>query len=187
MITFTVRILWIVNNDREECWSVLLWKTILAKVLWKVRSLIMTNEGYKYLKPLIFVYGTLRFSYQHPLAHQLRSEASYLGQFYFQGRLYQIENYPGAITSDDPEDQICGDLYQLNHKGLLADLDQYEECGEGFSQPTEYLRTRKDIYRLEDIKAKKNPFWAWVYLYNHPISHQGLIQSGDFLEYIQNP
>ena len=45
------------------------------------------------------------------------------------------------MLSDDPADIVFGELYRLRDRdALLGEFDMYEACGEGFPEPTEYLR-----------------------------------------------
>jgi gamma-glutamylcyclotransferase (GGCT)/AIG2-like uncharacterized protein YtfP len=53
----------------------------------------------------------------------------------------------------------------------------YEACGEGFAEPTEYLRCMLAV-TPEDGTASE----AWTYVYNWPVTGLPLIASGKFLE-----
>ena len=45
------------------------------------------------------------------------------------------------MLSDDPADIVFGELYRLRDRdALLGEFDMYEACGDGFPEPTEYLR-----------------------------------------------
>ena len=45
------------------------------------------------------------------------------------------------MLSDDAADIVFGELYRLRAAGaLLREFDMYEACGEGFAEPTEYIR-----------------------------------------------
>jgi len=54
----------------------------------------------------------------------------------------------------------------------------YEACGEGFPEPTEYLRKLIDV-TLPDGTAGK----AWTYVYNWPVAGLPRIESGRFLDH----
>src|SRR6266481_8716553 len=94
----------------------------------------------------LFVYGTLMRGFDHPMARLLSRSADFLGEAHCQGRLYRmkhyrIKHYPGLVLSDDPADVVFGELFRLcAPKELLREFDMYEACGEGFAQPTEYVR-----------------------------------------------
>src|ERR1700733_15576324 len=90
---------------------------------------------------LLFVYGTLMRGYAHPMARMLSANADFVGEARCRGRLYLIKHYPGLLLSDDPKDIVFGELYRLRDRdALLEEFDMYEACGEGFPEPTEYLR-----------------------------------------------
>lgn len=127
----------------------------------------------------LFVYGTLRRGFPNPCQRLLDDEGSYLGRARFQGRLFEIDGYPGALASDNPEDQVVGELYRIDHAdAVLAALDQYEECTPAFAEPWEYVR-REVRVSLPDGTALD----AWTYLYNRRIDPQKAIPSGDYLRY----
>ena len=89
----------------------------------------------------LFVYGTLMRGFDHPMAQLLSRSADFLGTATCRGRLYLIKHYPGLLLSDDPGDIVFGELYRLRDRdALLGEFDMYEACGEGFPEPTEYIR-----------------------------------------------
>jgi len=125
----------------------------------------------------LFVYGTLRLGTGHPLADRLQREADYLGPAFTQGLLYLISHYPGLVRAKTPTDQVSGDLFRLRpDSNLLERLDEFEECGRDFSEPTEYLRRPAHV-----TLSGGDPFTAWLYWYNWPVKKLSRIASGDFL------
>jgi gamma-glutamylcyclotransferase (GGCT)/AIG2-like uncharacterized protein YtfP len=85
--------------------------------------------------------------------------------------------YPGLVLSDDPNDVVFGELFRLRApEELLCELDRYESCGEGFAQPTEYIR------QMLPVTLNDNTAEAWTYLYNWPVTLLPRIASGRFLE-----
>ena len=89
----------------------------------------------------LFVYGTLMRGFDHPMAQLLSRSADYLGPATCRGRLYLIKHYPGLVLSDAAGDIVFGELYRLRDRdALLGEFDMYEACGEGFPEPTEYVR-----------------------------------------------
>ena len=124
----------------------------------------------------LFVYGTLMRGFDHPMAQLLSRSADFLGDARCQGRLYLIKHYPGLVLSDDPGDVVFGELYRLRApRELLREFDMYEACGEGFAQPTEYVRQTLPV-TLDDKTTE-----AWTYLYNRPVTHLPRIASGRFM------
>ena len=52
-----------------------------------------------------------------------------------------VKHYPGLVLSDDAGEIVFGELYRLREAdALLREFDMYEACGEGFPEPTQYLR-----------------------------------------------
>jgi gamma-glutamylcyclotransferase (GGCT)/AIG2-like uncharacterized protein YtfP len=126
----------------------------------------------------LFVYGTLMRGFDHPMAQLLSRGADFIGEARCRGRLHLVKHYPGLVLSDDPADIVFGELYRLRQpEALLAEFDMYEACGEGFAEPTEYLR-RMLALTLQD----GTPGEAWSYLYNWPVSGLPRIASGRFLQ-----
>jgi gamma-glutamylcyclotransferase (GGCT)/AIG2-like uncharacterized protein YtfP len=126
----------------------------------------------------LFVYGTLMRGFDHPMAQMLSRCADYLSPARCQGRLYLVKHYPGLVLSDDPADVVFGELYRLRSASeLLRELDIYEACGEGFAEPTEYVRQMLMV-TPDDGAASE----AWTYIYNWPVAQLPRIASGRFLE-----
>lgn len=125
----------------------------------------------------LFVYGTLRRGSRHPLAGQLAAKATHLGQARYNGRLYRITHYPGAIPSGLPDEWVFGDLFELTDLDLLAALDRYEGCGPTDPQPTQYLRLLQNV-----VLANGSALDAWMYVYNRPVEGREWIKSGRFDE-----
>jgi gamma-glutamylcyclotransferase (GGCT)/AIG2-like uncharacterized protein YtfP len=127
----------------------------------------------------LFVYGTLMRGFDHPMARLLAANAEFLGKAQCLGRLYLVRHYPGLLFSNDPADIVHGELYRLHEPdALLREFDMYEACGEGFEQPTEYVRQMLTV-TLGDGTARE----AWTYVYNWPVSELPLITSGRFLDH----
>ena len=126
----------------------------------------------------LFVYGTLMRGFDHPMAQLLSRSADYLGEARCQGRLYLIKHYPGLLLSDDPSEIVFGELYRLRDRdALLGEFDMYEACGEGFQEPTEYLRQMLAVTHDDGAVSE-----AWTYVYNWPVTGLPRIASGRFLE-----
>ena len=126
----------------------------------------------------LFVYGTLMRGFDRPMAQLLSRSADFLGPATCRGRLYLIKHYPGLVLSDDAAELVFGELYRLRDRdALLGELDMYEACGEGFPEPTEYIRRMLAVAQ-EDGAAGE----AWTYVYNWPVTGLPPIASGKFLE-----
>jgi gamma-glutamylcyclotransferase (GGCT)/AIG2-like uncharacterized protein YtfP len=126
----------------------------------------------------LFVYGTLMRGFDHPMAKLLAANADFLSEATCRGRLYLVRHYPGLVLSDEVGDIVHGELFSLRApEALLAEFDMYEACGEGFQQPTEYVRQMLAV-TLADGSSRT----AWTYVYNWPVTKLPRIGSGRFLE-----
>jgi len=126
----------------------------------------------------LFVYGTLMRGFDHPMAKLLSKSADFIGEARCQGRLYRVKHYPGLVLSEDLDDIVFGEVYRLRARdALLREFDMYEACGEGFAEPTEYVRRMLKV-TLDDGSSRD----AWTYVYNWPVTKLPRIASGRFLE-----
>ena len=126
----------------------------------------------------LFVYGTLMRGFDHPMARLLAANADFLGSAQCQGRLYLVRHYPGLVLSADPADIVHGELFALRvPDAMLREFDMYEACGEGFKEPTEYVR------QLLPVTLGGTAGEAWTYIYNWPVTELPVIGSGRFLEH----
>jgi gamma-glutamylcyclotransferase (GGCT)/AIG2-like uncharacterized protein YtfP len=125
----------------------------------------------------LFVYGTLMRGYAHPMARLLSANADFLGEASCQGRLYQVKHYPGLVLSDEAGERVFGELYRLRAvEDLLREFDMYEACGEGFPEPTQYVRRMLPVTLADGTESD-----AWTYVYNWPVEALVRIESGRFL------
>jgi gamma-glutamylcyclotransferase (GGCT)/AIG2-like uncharacterized protein YtfP len=125
----------------------------------------------------LFVYGTLMRGYSHPMARLLSANADFLGEASCRGRLYRVKHYPGLVRSDEVAARVFGELYRLRAvEDLLREFDMYEACGEGFPEPTQYVRRTLSVTLADDTVSE-----AWTYIYNWPVEALARIESGRFL------
>nr|WP_321463137.1 gamma-glutamylcyclotransferase family protein [uncultured Cohaesibacter sp.] len=130
----------------------------------------------------LFVYGKLRQRSDREIALLFLQNARILGPARVNGQLYNVGGYPGAILSDDPQDQVLGQLLALpDEEALWRILDDYEGIGPIFSAPFEYERCRVPV-QLEDGSR----FQAWMFLYRHDLAEARRIDHGDYLKYLQS-
>ncbi|MGZ5876613.1 MAG: gamma-glutamylcyclotransferase family protein [Bradyrhizobium sp.] len=125
----------------------------------------------------LFVYGTLMRGFDHPMAQLLSRSADFVGEARCQGRLYRVKHYPGLVLSDDTDDVVFGELFRLRRPDeCLREFDMYEACGDGFAEPTEYIRRMLRVARDDGTASE-----AWTYIYNWPVDRLPRIASGRFL------
>jgi len=126
--------------------------------------------------PYLFVYGTLQKAFAHPLHRLLSRYAHYKGKAYLFGRLYEIDNYPGAIRTKSCKEKVYGELYRLKSPSLVLPLlDRYEECDARFPKPHEYRRIITDLYTDSGKHIR-----AWAYLYNRPVHPKKRVPTGRY-------
>lgn len=125
----------------------------------------------------LFVYGTLRHG-RHEMARLLEESALAVGGGSVQGCLYLVEDYPGATWSDDPRQQVRGEVYRLlDGPEVLRRLDEYEDYRPENPRESLFLRRVTDV-QMDDGTSLP----AWIYLYNRPIHGLPTIRSGDFVD-----
>jgi len=125
----------------------------------------------------LFVYGTLQRGTNSEMFQLLARHTNFVGAANYQGQLYMIDDYPGVVPSKNKTDLVQGEVYQLHDAGfILLQLDDYEECGPSFLQPTEYMRELCEV-QLQN----KQIIQAWFYRYNRPIDYLRLLPSGSFI------
>lgn len=130
----------------------------------------------------LFVYGTLRRDGQHEMYRLLSRYADFVGKATYRGRLYLIDDFPGATPSSDPSDIVRGEVYRLESPKLLLDrLDEYEEYDPKAPDRSLYRRELAEV-RVNDGRRLR----AWIYLYNRPTERLRSIPSGDFVD-VQRP
>ncbi|OMP32014.1 gamma-glutamylcyclotransferase [Mangrovimonas sp. DI 80] len=128
-------------------------------------------------KDHLFVYGTLLKDTGHEMSRFLLEHAQLTGDGYFYGKLFKVDNYPGAILSDDSKDKVYGSIYQLSNTICVFEvLDSYEGIDPSSTEPDLYKRIKVNTY-LKDGSA----LLSWVYIYNLDTEHLEQIHSGNYL------
>lgn len=129
----------------------------------------------------LFVYGTLRRGTQIGRKLLPQHLTEFVGNGLYQGKLFELGGYPGAVPSDAPDDRIRGEVYLLHEpQAILKRLDEYEGCSPQQPEPHEYKRVKAEIL-LKDGGSVS----AWVYLFNRPTAKYKRIVSGDYIEFIK--
>ena len=127
----------------------------------------------------LFVYGTLRKDYKNGMYHILEKYADFVGEGIFNGILYDIGEYPGAVPSNKNSQIVKGELYSIhNHKFVFKKLDEYEGYSGKDPHYMEFLRKKVSITLINGEK-----YSAWIYIYNRSTNGLKVIQSGDYVKY----
>jgi gamma-glutamylcyclotransferase (GGCT)/AIG2-like uncharacterized protein YtfP len=122
----------------------------------------------------LFVYGTLRPEFPHPLALRLKSQAKLIGKGSASGILYDFGRYPGAVFKADSRSRIVGEVFALKSAGrLLGELDHYE----GTAEPGNPFRRVPVKVHLDSGGSID----AWSYAMSEVPGRQRRIESGDFI------
>lgn len=129
----------------------------------------------------LFVYGTLRKGFEHPLAELLGRSAEFFTGGWCKGLLYDLGPYPVLTKTTDKDQNVFGDVFLLhNEQELLTILDEYEAVGEYLETGITYERLKVNIESVSGINIS-----AWVYLYQGTLEHLQPIKNGDYLNYIK--
>lgn len=124
----------------------------------------------------LFVYGTLQDP-QNQVAQFLQSNAEFYAEGYFHGKLFDLGDYPGAIESKNPEDKVFGSIFKVrNPDAVFVAIDEYEETGDKFPSPNEFIRKKIDVF-----VSNGEMIPSYVYLYNWPVEHYKRIVSGKYI------
>ncbi len=127
----------------------------------------------------LFVYGTLMKKYTGYAPINLEDFGKYICEGFINGRMYEIDNYPGVIRSQNPQDKIYGELFLLSDfEASIQKLDVYEDYFPENLGESLYLRKIEDIY-LSDGEIKP----AWIYLFNKEVNVEKRILSGNYLDF----
>jgi pyruvate carboxylase len=128
-------------------------------------SSFIDNEEY------LFVYGTLRSQMNDPLHRLLEKHAVLVATGSFQGKLYDLGRYPGAIPSHGKTDRVLGEIYRFSEsQRALEILDEYE--GHRFKRQ-----------RVTIVQENGKSIPCWIYLYARSVRHRARISSGDYIRY----
>ncbi|MCL4383480.1 MAG: gamma-glutamylcyclotransferase [Candidatus Marsarchaeota archaeon] len=125
----------------------------------------------------LFVYGTLKKGFNNRARKKLKENSLFVGDAEFNGKLFRINGYPGAIKSNNSSDIVYGELYKIkNHVSVFKILDEFEECSDTFDKPALFKR------KICKVRIEKKYEYAWIYLYN--LATRGLpkIKTGKFMQ-----
>lgn len=121
----------------------------------------------------LFVYGTLRNTYDNPMAQLLRQNARLIGHGYVPGRLFDLGWYPGATYEPDSPYRVWGDVFELTDEMIMKQLDDYE--GIENHPDDEYAR------RNVPVQIDRQQLRCQMYVFLKSDGQQRLIESGNYL------
>ena len=125
----------------------------------------------------LFIYGSL-LQTDNEFGRYLKQNSKLYKQGNFKGKLFDVGEYPGAITYPNSDYCVHGMIVQIDTPiQTLKHIDDYEGFGDDQLQPNLFTR------ELLDIETDNEIVECWVYLYNHPITNLPQIISGDYLAY----
>jgi len=97
---------------------------------------------------LLFVYGSLRRGFRaHGLMRRLGGR--YIGKGSVRGRLFDLGDFLGAVSTPGASTRVAGELYDLPSAAALKSLDRYEG--------KRYRRDLADI-KLEVARVREHGF-----------------------------
>lgn len=121
---------------------------------------------------LLGVYGTLRMGQN---AHSFLKGAQSHGLGKVQGSIWCSGSYPCYVRNPDPPPGVIVELYEATPE-MIRLADRYEGYDKGDIQGSLFIR----IPVREQITGKL----VFIYEWNGPIGGRSLIESGDFVEWI---
>lgn len=125
----------------------------------------------------LFVYGTLmkKFTGHSPI--NLEEHGQYICDGYLQGRLYEIDDYPGLVLSSNPKEKVYGEIFLLkDFNASIEKLDEYEDFFPNDLEKSLYIRQIEEI-KIEGGTSQK----AWVYIFNEDVDEENHIISGNYI------
>lgn len=125
----------------------------------------------------VFVYGTLRRGERADLARSQKAfDAEFICKDEINGRIYHLGAFPGVKTEaydafDPSAPRIIGEVFLIKTPALMSILDHYEGYDE--EAPDQGLYNRVEV-------RTKGGYKVWVYTYNHPVTDEQRIETGDW-------
>ena len=118
---------------------------------------------------------------KHPLSHLLVHHGIFIGKGIFQGNLYDLGRYPGAVK-DGKGAEVIGDLFLLSDpEQVLKLLDKYEGLSGPEDKTAEFVRQKTSVQMRSGGQKK-----AWIYWYNFDPKDKKKIRYKNYLNYLKN-
>jgi gamma-glutamylaminecyclotransferase len=120
----------------------------------------------------VFVYGTLKRGF-HNHSVMESAEGVYLGVGIRScAQIYDTGGFPALVETNDPDDVVVGEIYQVSDHRPLDML-------EGYNPSTDdgmYLRRVREI-----VNESGDPELVELYVWNYGINQMPLIESGVYV------
>ncbi|WP_428667742.1 gamma-glutamylcyclotransferase family protein [Runella sp.] len=127
----------------------------------------------------LFVYGTLMQGFTNPFAKKIRQNGTWLGKASFQGFLYDLGEYPGAIYDPQSAGKVHGEVWELrDFQKVIITLDRYE--GVTVFNP-EYVRQQISV-----VLENGNIISCWAYLFCQSVESFTFIPHGDYRKWLSD-
>ena len=124
----------------------------------------------------LFVYGTLSPERAPADVREAVSRMKSIASGAMNGDLYDLGEYPGAVSNVNARNVVRGQVYRLpTDKGVLQKLDAYEEYDPGDIKNSLFVREERPIV-LDDGRE----LTCWVYLYNRSPEKARPIPGGNY-------
>jgi gamma-glutamylcyclotransferase (GGCT)/AIG2-like uncharacterized protein YtfP len=128
----------------------------------------------------VFFYGTLMSPFNRPGRQRITPNLTYSGRGSIRAALFDLGIYPAAVPAEDEHSRVWGEVYAASDApSVLAVLDDIEGYRPSEPDRSLYTRVLTDV-TLEDGRVQP----AWVYFYNAPLGRAERIQSGDYLDHL---
>ncbi len=125
----------------------------------------------------LFVYGTLMSGSDNPFSQLLEQKAKLIESGFFNGKLYDLGQYPTAIYDENTELAVHGEIWQLtDFESIILILDDYEGI---YDDNPAYTSQKIDI-----TAASGQTYCCWVYLSCVSTESAAQILSGDYKKWI---
>ncbi len=124
----------------------------------------------------LFVYGTLKWEMMDGVMPQLMPYLTFVANRYVKGKLFDVDDYPGAVPATSFQYKITGQVLQIKagcEKEILRLLDEYEGYNETDITGSLFRREKTTVYSSETENEE-----AWIYWFNKSTSGLTEIVSG---------
>jgi gamma-glutamylcyclotransferase (GGCT)/AIG2-like uncharacterized protein YtfP len=125
--------------------------------------------------PFLATYGTLMRAFDGIERLGIDDRVSVVGTCRFEGVLYDLERFPGAVPG---EGTVHGELFRLHDSQVWTVLDRYEGYDADREEASLFVRRRIDL----GAPAGKT---AWVYWFNGDPGGRPRVASGDWAAYVE--